>query len=191
MRNFFIFHGSYGHPGENWYPWLKQELESMGHRVFIPTFPIPKVKGEGHKLDLWFKAFEAYKQYVNKDTIVIAHSRGCTFTYHLLPLLNIKIHGLYLVGQFIDYDQWRPEVYAEHDSFQAKPYLWKKIRKMSEYIEVFQSTNDVIPVCEGEFVAHWLHAKLTIVKNAGHFNMATYKRFVTFPLLLEKIKNRL
>ena len=57
MRNFFIFHGSYGHPGENWYPWLKQELESMGHRVFIPTFPIPKVKGEGHKLDLWFKAF--------------------------------------------------------------------------------------------------------------------------------------
>jgi len=28
--NFFIFHGIYGNPEENWFPWLKKELEKKG-----------------------------------------------------------------------------------------------------------------------------------------------------------------
>ncbi len=50
MRNIFLIHGSYGHPQENWFPWLKKELESLGHKVYVPAFPIPTKRGEGHKL---------------------------------------------------------------------------------------------------------------------------------------------
>lgn len=188
MRNIFIFHGSYGHPEENWFPWLKKELELLSHHVVVPKFPIHSATTNNHRLDEWIGEFNKYKHLMNEETIIVAHSRGCSFAFQLLPVLNIKINSLFLVGPFVDYDQWRPETYSEYDSFQAKPYLWKKIRKLSKYIEVFQSTNDAIPVCEGEFVAYWLHAKLTIVKNAGHFNIATYKRFMKFPLLLEHIK---
>jgi len=46
----------------------------------------------------------------------------------------------------------------------------------------------VIPVSEGQFIADCLHSKITIVKNAGHFNVATYKRYIKFPLLLKHIK---
>jgi len=191
MRTVFIIHGSYGYPQENWFPWLKTQLEKSGNnRVIVPEFPIPK-NNEGHSLDKWINTFEEYKQYVNNDTILVAHSRGCTFAFQLLPLLNIKIDSLFLVGAFIDYDQWRPERYTEYDSFQAKPYLWKCIRKLCEYIEVFQSTNDVIPVSEGQFVADWLHAKMTIVENAGHFNVSYDKKFKEFPLLLKNIEKRL
>lgn len=188
MRNIFLIHGSYGSPNENWFPWLKKELEQLGHRVFVPAFPIPTQRGEGHKLDKWFLEFEKYKQYVNKDTIIVAHSRGCTFTYHLLPALGIKIDRIFLVGAFVDYDQWRPNVYTEYDSFQARPYLWKRVRELFNYAEVYQSTNDVIPISEGQFVADSLKANTIIVKNAGHFNVATYKHYVKFPLLLEHIK---
>lgn len=191
-RNIFIIHGSYGKPNENWYPWLKKELERLGNQVFVPQFPVAKIQKPGsHKLDKWLKKFEEYKKYVDKNTIIIAHSRGCTFAYHLLPALGIKIDSLFLVGALIDYDQWRPDVYSEYDSFQASPYLWKRIRQLFNYAEVYQSTNDVIPISEGQFVADWLKAKMILVKNAGHFNVATYERFARFPLLLENIKKRL
>lgn len=190
-RNIIIIHGSYGSPKYNWFLWLKAELEKLGHRVFVPQFPIPREGERGHSLDMWLTKFNEYKQYVNKDTIIVAHSRGCTFAFQLLPVLNIKIDSLYLVGAFIDYDQWRPEVYSEYDSFQARPYLWKRIRSLADHIEVFQSTNDVIPISEGQFVADWLHAKIHIIKNSGHFNEFTYKKFKKFPYLLEQIKIRL
>ena len=32
--NFIIIHGIYGHPEENWFPWLKNKLEGMGYEVF-------------------------------------------------------------------------------------------------------------------------------------------------------------
>ena len=188
MRNVFIIHGSNGSPEENWFPWLKKELERLDNRVFVPRFPIPVNKKEGHKLNLWFNKFNEYKQYINNKTIIVAHSRGCTFAYHLLPKLNIKIDSLFLVGPFIDYFRWRPDYYEEFDSFQAKPYLWNIIKKLANHIEVFQSTNDVIPVAEGQLIANSLDAQIHIVKNAGHFNVASDKKFVKFPLLLKQIK---
>ena len=36
----FIIHGSFGNPGENWFPWLKIQLVNCGHEVITPTFPI-------------------------------------------------------------------------------------------------------------------------------------------------------
>lgn len=188
MRNIFIFHGSYGHPGENWFPWLKKELEALGHNVVVPKFPIHSIANDDHRLNEWFEEFEQYKELVNSETIIVAHSRGSVFSYHLLPRFKTKISALFLVGPFIDFFRWKPDYYEEFDSFQAKPYCWNEIKKLSSYIEVFQSTDDVLPVAEGELIANNLHAKLTIVKNAGHFNVATYKKFIKFPLLFEHVK---
>lgn len=190
MRNIFIIHGSYGSPQENWFPWLKKELSKLGHRVFVPRFPIPKNEsGAEHKLDLWLKEFNEYKDYLNKDSVIIAHSRGCSFAFQALPIYKVKIDCLFLVGPFVDYDQWRPDIYIKYDSFQARPYLWKRLRQLVGYTEIFQSTNDVIPVSEGQFIADWLHAKINIIKNAGHFNTSYNKKFVKFPLLLKRVSD--
>jgi len=193
MRNIFIIHGSYASPQGNWFPWMKKELSKLGHRVFVPQFPIPPVNEQdstydGHKLEEWIETLKEYKKYINKETIFIAHSRGCSFTFQSLPSLGIKINGLFLVAPFVDYDQWKPDIYNKYDSFQAKPYLWKRIRQLTDHIEIFQSTNDEIPVEEGEFIAKKLKAKINIIKNAGHFNVGTDKKFVKFPLLLKNIK---
>lgn len=41
MANVIIIHGAYGNPEENWFPWLKKELEKLDCRVFVPKFPTP------------------------------------------------------------------------------------------------------------------------------------------------------
>ena len=55
---FFIIHGSYGNPNENWFPWLKKELEKEGCIVFIPEFPTP----ENQSLKNWMEIFNDFYQ---------------------------------------------------------------------------------------------------------------------------------
>jgi predicted alpha/beta hydrolase family esterase len=195
MRNIFIIHGSYGSPNENWFPWLKKELEKLGNKVFAPQFPIPPPEKQdaaygGHKLSSWLKKMSEYKKYINDETIIIAHSRGNIFTYNFLMKLKKPVSSVFLVAPWIKFI-WYPKGWKKIDSFHKKPFDWKKIKNGANYFEVFQSTNDVIPVSEGQFIADKLQAKINIIKNAGHFNTYTYKKFIKFPFLLEKVKSRL
>lgn len=193
MRNIFIFHGSYGHPLGNWFPWLKEELEKLGNRVFVPQFPIPKTQNEafsGHSLQKWLKSFAKYRKFLNDKTIIIAHSRGCVFAYHLLPTLKTPINCLILVAPWMTF-RWYPKDWKKTDSFHKKPFEWDKIKENAKYTELYQSTNDDTPVSEGREIAGKLGAKLIAVKNAGHFNVASNVKFKKFPLLLNKIKLRL
>lgn len=188
MNTAFIIHGSYGSPQENWFPWLKTELEQLGERVFVPQFPVPNVDPTpgGHHLDEWLKTFDQYSQYIDDQTIIIAHSRGCVFTYRLLERFQKPVKAVFLVAPWMVY-RWYTER-KEVDSFHKTPFDWKKMKKGSRHIEVFQSTNDMIPAEEGKEIAKKLGAEFVLVVNAGHFSTASNPSYAQFPLLLERIK---
>ena len=40
MENYFIIHGSFGSPFENWFSWLHDFIENEGKQVYVPQFPI-------------------------------------------------------------------------------------------------------------------------------------------------------
>jgi predicted alpha/beta hydrolase family esterase len=89
MRNVFIIHGSNNGPDGNWFPWLKTELEKLNCKVYVPQFPYSNDKPDDwDELTAWKSAFEPYKKYINKDTFIVAHSKGCIFIYHLLNELH-------------------------------------------------------------------------------------------------------
>ncbi|MBI3366781.1 alpha/beta hydrolase [Candidatus Roizmanbacteria bacterium] len=191
-RNIFIIHGSYGSPQENWFPWLKKELEKLGRRVFVPQFPVPKkITPGGHQLKDWLKEFDKYRKFVNENTIIIAHSRGAVFCYHLLPTFPEPIDSVFLVGGWLNYHWYKKS--RKTNSFHKKPFLWEKIKKSARYFEFYQSNNDPtgIPVSDGKTVAKYLDAKFILVKETGHFSLSYDKQYDTFPLLLENIKKRL
>lgn len=80
IKNAFIIHGAFGTPQENWFPWLKNQLESMGLEVYVPQFPTP----EGHTLGNWLKVFEDYIEFLNPESIMIGHSMGPAFILNVL-----------------------------------------------------------------------------------------------------------
>ena len=80
MANIIIIHGAYGHPEENWFPYIKDNLEKLGHQVYVPKFPTPK----GQNLKNWLDTFKPYEKYLDKNSIVVGHSIGPAFLLTLL-----------------------------------------------------------------------------------------------------------
>ena len=90
---------------ENWFPWMKAELEKKGHQVIIPDFPTPS----GQKIANWFAVFDeqaipeiSRAQAQNQPVILVGHSVGATFLLSVLerwPALE-PAHATFLVAGF-------------------------------------------------------------------------------------------
>jgi|SRR3989344_1787142 len=174
--NVFIFHGTEGHPEENWFPWLKQELEQKGHKVYVPQFPSPPLVST--KISEWFDVLKNYKQYIDENTIFIGHSLGGIFTLRVLEkTVEHPVKAVFFVGTPIGV---RPIAnYDRDNSFSGFTFDWDTIKKKTRHFVVFHSDNDPYVALEnGKELAKNLAVELSFVPNAGHFNKkAGYTKF--------------
>jgi len=180
--NVFIFHGTEGYPEENWFPWLKQKLEKIGCKVFVPQFPSPPIAPA--KINEWFDVFKKNKQYINENVILIGHSLGGVFTLRVLEKLRHPIKAAFFVGTPIGV---KPILnYKRDSSFSGFSFDWDSIRKNCNYFVVFQSDTDpYVGLQNGKELAKKLNVKLNFVPNAGHFNAKA--GYFKFEKLLEKV----
>ncbi len=177
----FIIHRSYGNPEENWFPWLKNELEKQGNIVFVPEFPTP----ENQSLENWMKVFDKYKENIDTETIFVGHSLGPAFILSILEKLDKKVRACFFVSGFLsklgdlNFDNI-------NKTFVQREFNWKKIKENCDKFYVIHSDNDpYVPLKEAENLADKLGTKVIIIKGAGHFNeTAGYKKF---DFLLEMI----
>jgi len=177
-----ILHGSYGSPNENWFPWLKVELEKSGFKVFVPQFPTPK----DQTLDIWLKIFKKYAKNLDHNSILIGHSISCAFILSILEGLNVRIKAAFLVAGFLG-----PLGNDFYDSisktFTQKEFDWEKIKNSCAEFFIYSSDNDPhVPTSKGEEIAEKTGGMLKIVNGAGHFNAKS--GYIKFELLLEDIK---
>ena len=127
-KNVFIFHGTEGHPKENWFPWLKEKLEAKGYKVFVPQFPSPSVIPS--KISEWFDVFKNYEQYLNKETILIGHSLGGVFALRVLEKLKQPVKAVFLVGTPIGA---KPILnYDRDNSFSGFDFDWQNIKNKAK-----------------------------------------------------------
>jgi uncharacterized protein len=186
LVNIFIFHGTEGYPEENWFPWLKKELEKEGHKVFVPQFPSPpKIPA---KINEWFDVLKNYENYIDENTILIGHSLGGVFNLRVLEQLKHKVKAAFFIGtpigirQILNYDR--------DNDFSGFSFDWKNIINKTTNFIVFQSDNDpYVSLGNGEELAKKLNTQLNFVPNAGHFNEKA--GYLKFDLLLNKIKELL
>jgi predicted alpha/beta hydrolase family esterase len=185
MINVIIIHGTCGSPDGNWFPWLKEELEKLDCRVFVPKFPTPK----NQSLLNWLKTFKEYEQYLNGDCIVIGHSLGPAFLLNVLENHNEPIKAAFFVAGFTG-KLGNQEFDELNKALVEKNFDWTKIKKNCGKFHVINSDNDpYVPMEKGKYLAKKLGTKLIILKNAGHINLeAGYDKF---DFLLKKIKDEL
>ena len=136
MTNAFIFHGIDSGPEDNWFPWLKRELESLDCRVIVPQFPTQ----ENQTLDKWLKVFEENLGSYTEDAIAIGHSLGGRLALRILESYPVKVRAAYMDAVYIGVP---PEVdYEGKESFEKQPHNWQLIRNRSQRFCVFHSDND-------------------------------------------------
>lgn len=181
MKNALIIHGTAGYPEENWFPWLKKQLEERGYKVIVPQFPTPENQNPEH----WFKTLSSYESSFSEETIIVGHSCGGLFLLRVLEKLNVKIKAAVFVAASVGI---LPLKHHEVDlPFLEKPLDWEKIRKSASHFFVFHSEDDpYICIENGEKIAQEVGTDLIRLKDAGHFNAKS--SYTTFELLLEKLK---
>ncbi len=169
----YIIYGAYGNPQENWFPWLKEELNAV-----VPKFPTPK----NQSLENWLKILDSFEE----DSIVIGHSLGVPFILNLLE--KSKVKAAFFVAGFIS-SLGLEEFDKVNQTFYRK-FNWEKIKENCKKFYIFHSDNDpYVPLVKAEEIAKHLGVEVMLVKGAGHFNTAA--GYDKFELLLEKVKGEM
>lgn len=84
-KNVLLIHGFNGVPPIFCY--FKKELESKDYNVIIPEFPVK----EETNIDAYFKVLDKYKEIINENLIVIAHSLGNSMFVKYICKNNLKV----------------------------------------------------------------------------------------------------
>ncbi|OGM21351.1 hypothetical protein A2714_02545 [Candidatus Woesebacteria bacterium RIFCSPHIGHO2_01_FULL_38_9] len=97
MKNAIVLHGWGNSSKDNWFLWLKTELEKRGWKVWVPNLP----KTDWPDVHNWdpyvLKGWD-----INKDTVLIGHSAGSVEALSILGQINTKIQKAILVSGFTD-----------------------------------------------------------------------------------------
>lgn len=176
-----ILHGTGGSPEGNWFPWLKQEMETAGHNVYVPRLPTP----ENQSVENWCKALDEQAPRFGENTILIGHSCGATYLLHILEVLKQPVAKSILVSGFLDelgneYFDTLNQTFINHE------FDWEKIKRNAGELTLFHGNNDpYIPMNAAEKLSERLNTPLTIIHNGGHLNAAF--GYTKFPEILQVI----
>lgn len=178
---FLILHGWTGTPQANWFPWLKQELENLGHRVLVPQFP----NTDKPQLSEWLPLLNTILSKESTPVVLIGHSLGGVLMLHYLQQQKLipPVPAAFFVASWGEDDgHLEPEI----ANFFFTPIDFSKIITQTKKIVCISSTSDpYINQKESKNLAKNLKAELIWIQNGGHLN--TTAGFSTFPLLLDKI----
>lgn len=183
MKNALILHGTSGYPQENWFDWLRQELESRQWKVWVPQ--LPRAEKPSIKRYNEFLLSEEDWEF-NSETVIIGHSSGAVAILGLLQDLpeDIKIDRCYLVGVFKDDLGW-----DKLDELFETPFDFEKIKNKSNKFTFIHSDDDpYCPLEHAEYLSEKLNGELIVKPGQKHFSTGSAgDLYNTFPFLLNLI----
>lgn len=183
MKKAIILHGTDSNHTENWFPWLKNELELRGFSLWSPDLPQadkPSIKRYNKLL------LDKSKWEFDQDTILVGHSSGSVAILGLLQQLpsDVTVDTCYLIGSFKDNLGWE----SLSDLFED-PFDFDLIKtKARQFIFIHSDNDPYCPLEHAEFLSEKLGGSLIKKKGQKHFSVGTMgNQYREFPDLLKLI----
>lgn len=174
MYSHVIIHGTKGNQYENWIPWLFQKLTDLNFNVLVPQFLTP----EGQDFENWSRILDSYLEFIDENTIIVAHSIGAVFALKYFNSRQKQFKNLISVSGFREaqliqeYDELNKTFFVEKEKCNLRDLI-------SEKTISFLSEND--PYLDLKILhefANLLNAKIISVPKGGHFNLDSgYDKF--------------
>lgn len=195
---YVIFHGSFGSPDGNWFPWLKKTLELTGNKVILEQFPCEDYESMKDKsficqkqtLSNWFEFFERNiltKLNVKEEMIFIGHSIAPAFILRVVEKYGINLKKAIFVSPFLGFDDdelWQYKLV--NSTILDSPFNFNYIRNHIKESVVFYGDNDpYVPRKEFLNFAEKLGSKLISISKGGHLNSEF--GYDEFPQILDEV----
>lgn len=180
---FIIFHGSFGHSQEHWFPIVKESLENIGQTVIVPDFPCedwdemtkngPDIMPKNQSLARWLDVFDSvYKTFTKEDKLCfVGQSLGPLFILHVLEKYNIQLDSAIFACPFLDslHKFWQAD--SVNSTFYKTDFDFKNLQKLIPTSYVLYSDNDPYVINEKSLeFAEKLRSSCIQLKGAGHVN---------------------
>src|SRR5579871_1838812 len=131
MRNAIIFHGTDEKPTDQWFPWLKSELEKAGFKAEVPHYP----KLNHGPVDNVLPDTLANHSF-NEETVLIGHSAGAPLILSILEKIEPKTKRAIFVAGFCE------PLPGPKDPILQESYDWGRIKQKSGEFVFINSDND-------------------------------------------------
>lgn len=179
LMTVLIIHGIGGNAQENWFPWMKTELEQKGIETIVPDFP----DANAPMLDAWLDHAAATHR-ISSETILVGHSLGAAFALRLLERSTTKVCATFLVSPVwkTPQNKFAPLMIT----FTEDPYDWEAIRENAGSLHIVHGGGD--PYLSEDYArelgTHLKH-DITLIPGGGHLNASA--GYTTFPALRDSI----
>lgn len=157
MKKALILICWYGAPEDNWFPWLKNELEKKGYEVSVPD--LPTIGTDLPDMEQMLKTLK-----VDKDTVVIGHSLGAVLGLRLAEKQSFE--KLILVSGW-DFD----DLYPQHKLFWPNKLDHETIKQnVKEFIVIHSDNDPYMTAFSAEEMNKRLSGKFVLVLGGGHLS---------------------
>ena len=182
MKRAVILHGKGSTHSDNWYSWLKAELEKVGWQVWVPDLPTTDQPNADRN-----NKFLLNQGWDWQDNLVIGHSAGSVTILPLLQALpeNTKINTAILVGSFTKKLAEDPDWSALMGLFE-KPFEYELIKtKAKQFIFIHSDDDPVCPIEQAKELHQKVGGEFIMIPNSQHFSISrSGMRFKKFPEIL-------
>ncbi len=169
MKKLYMIHRWGGSSQDNWFPWLKKELEKKD--ISVEVFDMPD--SENPKIEEWVGYLEENIKDVDEHTYFIGHSIGCQTIMRFLEKLHKhkKIGGCIFIAGFFDLINLEPE-----EMMIAHPWITSPIDSSrildhcNKFLAFFSKDDPDVHINESKKFKEKFYAKIVILNGKGHFD---------------------